>query len=60
MYVSNRKRAYKVLRRYKTNSNVKLLSCDGAEFITTEERLAANGYKEVKYKPNCFNRVAVL
>lgn len=54
MYVTNRKRGYKIIRKYKTSPRVKLLSFYGAEFNVTLKALAANGYKTTKNKPATF------
>lgn len=56
MYVSNRKNAYKVVRRYKRSPRIKLLSKHGVIFTVTQAALDAGGYREVKNKPAAFSR----
>lgn len=53
-YVTNRKHAYKILRRFK-NGKVRLLSSYGAQFVVLESVLFENGYYVVKNKPACFD-----
>ena len=54
MYISNRKHAYKVIRTYKKNKDVKCINRYGAVFVTTLEKMESNGYKFVKTKPRHF------
>lgn len=54
MYVSNRKNGYKVIRKLKTKPVVILMNRYGAEFRTTIDKLAANGYREIKSRPANF------
>ena len=56
-YVSNRKNGYKVVKRYKRNGMVKLLSQYGLEFKVSLDKLVANGYRFQSTKPACMGRV---
>lgn len=50
-WLSNRKHAYKVYRRYK-NGRVDLINHLGVLFHTTQHDLDANDYKEVTQRPS--------
>lgn len=54
MYISNRKHAYRVEKANKTNSNVRLTNRFGAVFVTTREKIDANGYRFTSRKPAIF------
>lgn len=53
MYVTNRKTAFKVVKKYK-NGNFLLRSKYGNQFKEAPSRLASAGYHEVKTKPEVF------
>jgi len=49
-YVTNRKRGYKVLRKYKTRDKIKLQG-EFCEFTTATSNIEKNGYKFTQHKP---------
>jgi len=55
MYVSNRKHAFKVLRRYK-NGKVKLMSVHGTITKPTAALLEKHGYRFTKTRPAIYRR----
>jgi hypothetical protein len=52
MWVTNRKHAYKVIKKLKVRPEVKLVNHVGCVFTTTIVRLEENKYRFTQHKPS--------